>query len=192
MVWGLAISNSTSELNQSSVRRDATIVNHPLRRAWVPALLWLAVIAWESTPYGSSNNTAALLFAVLHVLVPHLTPAQLDLTNEVARKAGHFTGYGLLSLFMLRGWWATIAVPRGTKPLPSWRAMLQAWSARAAALALASTALVASLDEWHQAFIPGRTSTWRDVVLDTMAGAFVQLMVIAIGGARSKRLAISN
>jgi VanZ family protein len=26
------------------------------------------------------------------------------------------------------------------------------------------------MDEWHQSFIPSRTGTWRDAVLDSMAG----------------------
>ncbi len=166
--------------------------SRPLRRAWLPALFWLAVIAWESTPYGSSANTGVLLFPILHFLHPQMTAAQLEFANALARKIGHFTGYGLLSLFMFRGWWGTVAVPRAAKQLPSWRSMLHAWSGRAATLAMVSTVLVASLDEWHQAFIPGRTSTWRDVVLDSMAGAFVQLMVITIGSANRKQLATSN
>jgi VanZ family protein len=32
------------------------------------------------------------------------------------------------------------------------------------------TAFVASMDEWHQSFIPSRTGTWRDAVLDSMSG----------------------
>jgi len=26
------------------------------------------------------------------------------------------------------------------------------------------------MDEWHQSFIPSRTGTWRDAVLDSIAG----------------------
>jgi VanZ family protein len=26
------------------------------------------------------------------------------------------------------------------------------------------------MDEWHQSFIPSRTGTWRDAVLDSLAG----------------------
>jgi VanZ family protein len=32
------------------------------------------------------------------------------------------------------------------------------------------TAFVASMDEWHQSFIPSRTGTWKDAALDSMAG----------------------
>jgi VanZ family protein len=40
------------------------------------------------------------------------------------------------------------------------------------------TALVASLDEWHQSFIPSRTGTVRDVILDTCAGIGAQILVL--------------
>jgi VanZ family protein len=37
------------------------------------------------------------------------------------------------------------------------------------------TCLVASLDEWHQSYLPTRTGTVRDVILDTCAGIATQL-----------------
>jgi VanZ family protein len=39
------------------------------------------------------------------------------------------------------------------------------------------TAFVASLDEWHQSFIPSRTGTPRDVALDTCAGIAAQVLI---------------
>ena len=161
-------------------------MNKPLRRAWVPALLWLAVIAWESTPLMSAENTGHLLLAIARFFDPRVTLAQLQLLNGVARKVGHGLGYGILSLLMLRAWWATLMLPRSTTRLPSWAAMVTTWRARAAALALLSTAAVAGLDEWHQALLPGRTGTIRDVALDTMAAALVQLLIIAAHQVRGK------
>ncbi|MGC2366632.1 MAG: VanZ family protein, partial [Candidatus Sulfotelmatobacter sp.] len=40
------------------------------------------------------------------------------------------------------------------------------------------TGFVASLDEWHQSFIPSRTGRWQDVVLDTCAGIAALLIVL--------------
>jgi VanZ family protein len=167
-------------------------VSYPLRRAWVPALLWLAVIAWESTPLMSSANTGHLLLAIARFFDPRITLAQLQLLNAVGRKIGHGLGYGILSLLMLRGWWATLMLPRSATRLPSWTAMVTTWSARATVLALLSTAAAASLDEWHQAFLPGRTGTIRDVALDTMAAAFVQLLIIAARVVRGKQVAMGD
>jgi len=46
-----------------------------------------------------------------------------------------------------------------------------------ALLALLGTALVASCDEWHQTFLPNRTGTPWDVVLDCTGAIVLQLLV---------------
>jgi VanZ family protein len=48
---------------------------------------------------------------------------------------------------------------------------------RWASIAVLMTAFVASLDEWHQSFIPSRTGTPRDVALDTCAGIAAQILI---------------
>jgi VanZ family protein len=167
-------------------------MNKPVRRAWIPALLWLSLIAFESTAMMSAENTGHLLLALARFLDPQITLAQLELLNRVGRKIGHGIGYGVLSLLMLRAWWATLTLPRSATRLPSWWAMVTAWSAPAAVLALLSAAAVAVLDEWHQMSLPGRTGTIRDVALDTMAAALVQVVILAARGGRGKQEVISN
>jgi VanZ family protein len=49
---------------------------------------------------------------------------------------------------------------------------------RAAVLAVLCTIVVASLDEFHQTYLPGRTGVFRDVVLDTMGGVFAQTLLL--------------
>ena len=165
--------------------------------AWMPSLLWVAVIVVESTSLGSSEHTASLLRWALGAFLPHLSAARLDVFNHYLRKCGHFTGYGLLSLFFLRTWWVTLWLRRrpATASLPPWRSFLSSWRLGAAALALCSTAAIASLDEWHQFFLPGRTGTWRDVVLDTMAAIFVQCLILVCSDLRvsaTKQRAVST
>lgn len=167
-------------------------MNKPVRRAWIPALLWLAVITFESTSLMSSENTGHLLLAIARFFDPQITLAHLLRLNAVGRKIGHGIGYGILSLLMLRAWWATLMLPRSATRLPSWSAMVTTWSAHAAVLALLSAAAVAGLDEWHQTLLPGRTGTIRDVALDIMAAAFVQFLVIAVRAVRGKQEVISN
>jgi VanZ family protein len=36
------------------------------------------------------------------------------------------------------------------------------------------------LDEWHQSFLPSRTGTFRDVILDSTAGLVAQITLFAI------------
>ncbi|MGB9103503.1 MAG: VanZ family protein [Terriglobales bacterium] len=167
-------------------------MNKPVRRAWIPALLWLAVIVFESTALMSAENTGHLLLAIARFFDPRITLAQLQLLNAVGRKIGHCVGYGILSLVMLRAWWATLMLPRSATRLPSWMAMVTTWSARAAVLALLSAAAVAGLDEWHQTFLPGRTGAIHDVALDTTAAALVQLLLVAARAVRGKQTAIGD
>jgi VanZ family protein len=41
-------------------------------------------------------------------------------------------------------------------------------------------ALVASLDEWHQTYIPSRTGTFHDVLLDSAAALVAQILLFII------------
>ena len=175
-----------------NIRAEAEVVSRPVRRAWVPVLLWLAVIAWESTPLAGSDNTGAFLFPIVKFFDPQISLAQFPIVHGLLRKLGHFIGYAVLSVLMLRAWWTTLMLPRWAKQAPSLRAMVRSWRARAAALALASTVGVAALDEWHQTMLPGRTGTIRDVALDAMAAACVQLLLIAVSDAQGKRSALSS
>jgi VanZ family protein len=50
----------------------------------------------------------------------------------------------------------------------------------AAGLALLSTLLLASWDEWHQSFLPNRTSSVRDVGIDFCGAVAAQLVLLAV------------
>jgi VanZ family protein len=38
--------------------------------------------------------------------------------------------------------------------------------------------MVASLDEWHQSYIPSRTGTYKDVILDSSAAMTAQIAIV--------------
>jgi len=64
--------------------------------------------------------------------------------------------------------------------LRAWRMTLPSlWFLIQAALALLGTGMLASWDEWHQSFLPNRTSSPWDVLLDC-CGAFVLLSIARI------------
>lgn len=134
-------------------------------KAWIAAILWLIVIAIESTSYLSANNTSHFLYPVLHFLFG-ISYAHFDPLHHLLRKAGHVFGYGLLSILLFRAWRETFGTSGHRK-----------WTLRWASLAVLGTALVASLDEWHQSFLPSRTGRWQDVVLDTSAAVGAQVLV---------------
>jgi VanZ family protein len=138
---------------------------HEVLKAWIALILWLIVIAIESTAYLSAHNTSRILFPLLHYLFG-ISLERFEPLHFFLRKGGHVFGYGLLSILLFRAWRETLQAPGNPK-----------WTFRWANIAVLGTALVASLDEWHQSFIPSRTGTPRDVLLDTCAGIGAQILV---------------
>ena len=143
-------------------------------KAWIVVILWLIVIAIESTSYLSSHNTSRILYPLFHFLfgvdAEHFEPWHFYI-----RKTGHVFGYGMLSFLLFRAWRETLPAMDAAK-----------WEMRWSVLAVLGTALVASLDEWHQSFIPSRTGRWQDVMLDTCAGIGTQILLL-IWAASSRR-----
>lgn len=155
---------STHDISEPSTHLKSH--RRELLKAWIAAILWLIVIAIESTSYLSAHNTSRFLYPLLHFLFG-LSHAQFQTWHFFIRKGGHVFGYAVLSLFLYRAWKETLPALGNPE-----------WTARWASIALFGTALVASLDEWHQSFIPSRTGRWQDVVLDTCAGIAAQLALL--------------
>ena len=137
-------------------------------KAWIAAILWLIVIAIESSAWLSAHNTSRILYPALHFIFG-LNREQFDHFHFFIRKGGHVFGYGLLSVLLFRAWRETLPVAGHPK-----------WAFRWAQAAALGTALVACLDEWHQSFIPSRTGRWEDVALDTVAGIAAQIVMLMI------------
>jgi VanZ family protein len=130
--------------------------------AWLPVLFGIGVIVLESTVWFGADHTSNPLRIIFEALFGRVTDARWDVIHHYVRKSGHFIGYGLIGLAWLRAWWMT---------LPRTRFITDA------ALALFGTALVASCDEWHQTYLPNRTGTPWDVLLDC-CGAFTLLLLV--------------
>jgi VanZ family protein len=94
--------------------------------------------------------------------------ASFSVWHAFLRKTGHFVGYFTLSVLLFRSWRATF--PR----------LSTQWCLQWATVALLSTALVATLDEWHQSFLPSRTSKLSDVILDSTAALVAQIVLFAV------------
>jgi VanZ family protein len=135
--------------------------------AWLPVVIGMGVIALESTPTFGSDHTSSPLRWLYQALFGQVSDARWDPIHHFIRKSGHFVGYGTLGLLWLRAWWRTLAALRA---LAFWRCAL---------LALAGTALVASCDEWHQTFLPNRTGSPWDVLLDCCGATAMMLLTYA-------------
>jgi len=134
----------------------------------------------------SSSHTAVMLayaLNLLHIRLPRATVAEL---NHLLRKLGHFSAYAILGGLFFRAWRATLPAwrrswatdPATGNPVAVYREKL--WTLRWSALAVASAALAAGFDEWHQAFVPSRTSTPVDVLIDTLGAIFLQLIFMVM------------
>jgi len=93
--------------------------------------------------------------------------ARFEVLHHYLRKIGHFIGYFTLSFFLFRAWKATLHLPQTPRWAPRW-----------AVIAFFMSVLVASLDEWHQTYIPSRTGRFADVALDSAAALTAQLVIL--------------
>ncbi len=126
--------------------------------AWLPVLIGVCAIVLESTPWVGSDHTSGPLRRIFEALFGQVGDAHWDLIHHYVRKTGHFVGYGLIGLTWLRAW---------RMSWPDVRFLSNA------GLALLGTALVASWDEWHQTFLPNRTGSPWDVLLDCCGAAAI-------------------
>jgi VanZ family protein len=140
-------------------------------RHWLPAALAVAMITGESTATMSADNTSHWLLPFwVHFFGVITTPHWAEI-HHLIRKTGHMVGYGLVSACFFHGWRMSLR-GAGDKVRSVWR--------RAGMLAVASTLLVASADEFHQSFLPSRTGTPVDVGIDLCGAITAQLLILAV------------
>lgn len=136
---------------------------------WGPVVIAIAVICTESTGTFSAQNTSSWLRPIFEHWFGAIQDGTWDTFHHLLRKSGHFIGYGTVGLTFLRAWLHTLG-RRGPSTLLSWRL-------ESSILAILSTAIVASGDEIHQTFLPSRTGTPVDVLLDTTGACVMCLLV---------------
>ncbi len=145
---------------------------------WIPALVGIGIILAESTATMSAENTSRWLLPLWIKLFGPISPARWAIVHHYIRKTGHFVGYGSVSLGFFDSWRVTLERYR-----PQWQLRFR----YAAGLALLCTLLLASWDEWHQSFLPGRTSSVRDVALDFCGALTANLALLCIACLTRKR-----
>jgi VanZ family protein len=145
-------------------------------KRWWPALVWALVISGFSTKVFTADNTGSVIIPILHWMFPSFSPETLSVIHFGIRKCAHFTEYFILSWLILRGL-------RGDNKV----AKIQ-WSLLTIALVFG----YAALDEFHQSFVPGRTASFRDVLIDTSGGIAAQVvaaLLVMLAGVREQRKA---
>lgn len=140
---------------------------------WLPPLCWMVIIFTASTDMFSGAHTGALIVPFLRWLLPHATRERVEFIHFCIRKCAHLTEYGILGVLLWR------AVPERPHS-PGAADWLRAFICLGVATAYAAT------DEYHQSFVPSRTSAVHDVVIDA-CGAMVGLIVICTVSVRRAR-----
>jgi VanZ family protein len=133
------------------------------RRFWRygPLVLWLLFISFASTNQFSASNTSEILRPLLLWFFPNLSESRLAAVHFLTRKAGHFTEYAVLAFLTRRAF------------ITSSHAFLRRnWFN----LGLLLVVIYGLLDEFHQSFVPSRTASIYDSVIDIAGGLTVLLI----------------
>ncbi len=161
------------------MKNAAIVLNMRMRQlviTWMPALAWMVLIFLGSTDVLSAEHTSRFLVPFLHWLDPHIPLATVVMIQTLIRKLGHVTEYAVLAVLL----WRAL---RGGRSFQTRLILLffVSWLA---------CGLFAASDEFHQSFVPSRTSSVHDVVIDT-CGALVGLL-ICFGFARRRQVVIES
>jgi VanZ family protein len=131
-------------------------------RYWLPLIGWVAVVLTASTDVFSAQHTGSVIESIISAIVGHPLPAELFEPLHLAiRKLAHLTEYAILGALAFR----------------ALRRDQQGWDRRWAIAAITIAIVVAASDEYHQSFVPSRTSSPADVALDTAGAAIAQLVI---------------
>ncbi len=128
------------------------------RRLWRygPVAAWACFVLFASSSGFSATNTSRIIRPLLLWLYPDISEATLASIHFAIRKAAHFSEYALLALLAAR---AFVTSGRATLRRLWWLA------------AFALVACVSLTDEYHQSFVPSRTGSIYDSLLDMTGGA---------------------
>jgi len=134
---------------------DTSMKGRTFFENWGPVVGWAALIFYFSTESFSSSVTSQAFGPIVIWLIPGLSADQLDAIHWLIRKLGHWTEYFVFAVFIHR-------------------ALCHQFSRHSELRHSTSTAAIIFLyaisDELHQAFVPSRTASFGDVLLDSFGG----------------------
>ena len=131
-------------------------------KAWLPVVIWIALMFFGSTDLMSAEHTSRFLLPFLRWLDPNISLVTIARVHLFLRKAAHVTEYAILTGLLFR---ATRGLIDGF------------W--RRAAVAFVPAMIFAAADEFHQTFVPSRSGSVYDVLVD-YSGAFLGILICRV------------
>lgn len=131
---------------------------------YAPLILWIGVVLFASTGAASMSETSRFIRPLLHFLFPNAPEETLIVYHAFIRKCAHFVEYAGVAFFAARAFSTS---------------SIQILQRRWFVFAFLTVLLVASIDESIQSFIPARTSSVYDVLLDS-AGGLTAILLFAL------------
>lgn len=153
-----------------AARSETERLKSRLWRYGLPGL-WMVAIFFASTSEFSGPKTASILEPLLRWCFPQITRAHIELCHFLVRKAGHLSEYAILGLLLARAFSAS-----------GHRFLRRRWFV----VSLVLLSLYALSDEFHQSFVPSRTASVYDSLID-IAGGLTALVLIALWKKRRRR-----
>jgi VanZ family protein len=120
---------------------------------WIPVLLWLMFQFTFSTSVFSSDETSKFIVPLLKFILRNPTSEQLLFWHHVIRKAAHVSEYFILGMLVYRAFKIDMSK-----------------TALVGILTMIFVAVAATIDEYHQWFVPSRGSSIFDIGWDCIGG----------------------
>ena len=135
--------------------------------------MWMVVIFLLSNePSSVSSERSGAIVEVVKTLGTSLPN---DVLTFITRKLAHIIAYFILGILMF-------LVVRAYTPNARW----------AIFTSILFVCLYAITDEFHQTFVPGRSGEVRDVLIDTIAGAFGVFVTYSIVRWHERRTGVAT
>ena len=144
---------------------------HAVANRWMPLFGWMLLIFIGSTDVLSAEQTSRLVVPFLLWLDPQETVGTITTVHFALRKLGHVAEYAILATLL----WCAL---RST--LIAFRSFV------IVGFVLFASAVFAASDEIHQSFVPSRTASPKDVMID-ICGAALALAICFALRRRSQR-----
>ena len=118
---------------------------------WVAPICWMGFI-FPTNGVLNTNSTSHIIVPILKWLLPHADAVTIDLLHIGIRKCVHFFNYAFLTFLLYRAFRKGKDIRR------------QEWVLYAGAIAIG----YAAIDEYVQNFIPSRTGSVYDWLIDSV------------------------